>query len=90
MSDDKRLIEQEGVGVFTVKSSHYGGLVRNTDTHDKGIDAELEVSNSFSVKGRTPFIGVQIKSRTEAIKLANGDFSVTVTEQNIDYWSRYG
>jgi hypothetical protein len=54
--DETRLVEQRGIGVFTTLSGEFGGLVRQTNTHDKGIDAELEVTNSFSFGEKTPIL----------------------------------
>ncbi|MCY7294874.1 DUF4365 domain-containing protein [Alteromonas sp. a30] len=90
MSDYKRAIEQEGVKYFGFKSAQFNVLVRETDTHDKGIDAEVEVCKSFTIDGKTPFVGIQVKSRTDAKTLADGNFTLSVTEQNLDYWSKYG
>lgn len=86
--DDTRLVEQEGIGQFITLSAQFRGLVRLTDTHDKGIDAELEIP--YFAGKKTPILGIQIKSRSEAKTLKNGDFSIRVTDQNIDYWSKYG
>jgi tetratricopeptide (TPR) repeat protein len=89
MADSNRLIEQEGVKYFGYRMAQLGALVRETAEHDKGIDAELEIIGGASVKNENVFIGVQIKSRTQAKKLSNGYFAISVTEQNLSYWHKY-
>jgi hypothetical protein len=69
--DETRCVEQRGIGIFLALSGEFGGLVRQTNTHDKGIDAELEITNSFSFGEKTPILGIQVKSRSEAKTLKN-------------------
>lgn len=90
MSDKTRIIAQEGIKYFGYQIARFGGLVRETGDHDKGIDAELEIVGRSLVDGKTPFLGIQVKSRSKAKRLLNGDFTITVTDQNIKYWKRYG
>ncbi|MCX7207910.1 MAG: DUF4365 domain-containing protein [Proteobacteria bacterium] len=90
MSDDRRHVEQEGIKYFGFIMSKLKTLVREVSSHDKGIDLEVELDNKYSINGINCFVGIQVKSRTEAKKLASGDFSITVTEQNIQYWKAYG
>ncbi|MBW4553618.1 MAG: DUF4365 domain-containing protein [Aphanocapsa sp. GSE-SYN-MK-11-07L] len=88
MSDHNRLVEQIGVGYFEYLAGRLGYLFREVKEHDKGIDAEIEITQAVEVQ--SPIIGVQIKSRTEFKMTKANEISMIVTEQNLEYWRSYG
>jgi len=88
MGDHNRLIEQAGVGFFEHLASKLGYLYRPTGQHDKGVDAEIELTQSANALSNK--IGIQIKSRSEFRKTKKNEISVIVKEQNLQYWKSYG
>jgi tetratricopeptide (TPR) repeat protein len=88
MSDNNRLVEQKGVSFVGFLAANYGCLYRRVTEHDKGVDADIELTRSFG--NFSPIIGVQVKSRSEFKPTAENKISITVTEQNLHYWKSYG
>ncbi|KJH71202.1 DUF4365 domain-containing protein [Aliterella atlantica] len=88
MGDHNRLIEQAGVGFFACVVSKLGYLCRLTGQHDKGVDAEIELTQPINALSNK--IGIQIKSRSEFRNTQKNEISITVTEQNLHYWKSYG
>lgn len=88
MSDHKRLVEQKGVSYVGFLAADYGCLYRRVTEHDKGVDADIELTRSLG--NFSPIIGVQVKSRSEFKPTAENKISITVTEQNLRYWKSYG
>jgi tetratricopeptide (TPR) repeat protein len=88
MSDHNRLVEQKGVSFVGFLAANYGCLYRRVTEHDKGVDADIELTRSFG--NFSPIIGVQVKSRSEFKPTAENKISITVTEQNLRYWKSYG
>ncbi|MCP3746806.1 tetratricopeptide repeat protein [Paenibacillus sp. A3M_27_13] len=86
--DHNKLIEQQGIGIITWKSAAYGFLMRNIQHHDKGVDADLELTKSIG--NFPPVISIQIKARTRFYINKNKQLCITVTQQNLDYWKSYG
>ncbi|WP_199426653.1 tetratricopeptide repeat protein [Thermaerobacillus caldiproteolyticus] len=86
--DDKRLKEQEGVHYFAFLCSRLGFLFREVLHHDKGVDCEIEITTSLGLD--TQIVAVQIKSRSEVYVTQKNEISLTVSQQNIDYWKNYG
>jgi tetratricopeptide (TPR) repeat protein len=88
MNDHNRLVEQEGVYSVGRLFSQLGYLFRQIREHDKGVDAEIELTQSLGTF--PPIIGVQVKARSEFRHTADNKISITVTEQNLEYWQKYG
>jgi tetratricopeptide (TPR) repeat protein len=88
MSDHNRLVEQKGVSYVGFLAANYSCLYRRVTEHDKGVDADIELTRSL--RNFSPIIGVQVKSRSEFKPTAENKISITVTEQNLHYWKSYG
>lgn len=88
MSDHNRLVEQTGVYYVGHLAGQLGYLFRQVKEHDKGVDAEIELTQSPGAV--SPIIGVQIKARSDFRKTADNEISITVTENNIQYWKSFG
>ncbi len=88
MPDHNRLVDQKGVDYFGYKSAELGCLFRPTSRHDKGIDGELELTEVNGVE--SPFLGIQVKSRSEFYVSAENKISVNVSEANLQVWRTYG
>jgi len=88
MNDHNRLVEQTGVYHLGCLAARLGYLFRQIKEHDKGVDAEIELTQSIGVA--SPIIGVQIKARSDFRKNADNTISITVTEQNLRYWKSFG
>ncbi|MGC1395299.1 MAG: tetratricopeptide repeat protein [Coleofasciculaceae cyanobacterium] len=88
MSNHNRLVEQRGVGYVSFLAAKYGCLFRGVIVHDKGVDADIELTRSLG--NFSPIIGVQVKSRSKFKPTAENKISITVTEQNLRYWKSYG
>ncbi|MCM3136112.1 tetratricopeptide repeat protein [Paenibacillus polysaccharolyticus] len=89
MNDEhSKLIEQQGIGIITWRTANYGFLMRNILQHDKGIDADLELTRSIG--NFPPIISIQIKARTRFYINKNKELCINVTQQNLEYWRKYG
>jgi tetratricopeptide (TPR) repeat protein len=88
MSDHNRLVEQRGVSFVEFLAAQYGCLYRRVTEHDKGVDADIELTRSLG--NFSPIMGVQVKSRSEFKPTVENEISITVTEQNLRYWKSYG
>ncbi len=88
MSDHSRLVEQTGVYYVGHLAGKLNYLFRQVKEHDKGIDAEIELTQSPGVV--SPIIGVQIKARSQFKKTVDNEISITVTEKNLQYWKSFG
>jgi hypothetical protein len=88
MNDHNRLVEQSGVYHVGSLATQLGYLVRSIREHDKGVDAEIELTQSIDVE--SPIIGVQIKARSDFRKNVDNTVSITVSEQNLRYWKSFG
>ncbi|MEK4107023.1 DUF4365 domain-containing protein [Paenibacillus sp. FSL R10-2791] len=86
--DHTRLKAQEGVHEFGSKCAKLNYLFRELKDNDKGVDGEIELTQSSGVKN--PFIAVQIKARSKVKITKKNEISLTVTSQNIEYWRNYG
>ncbi|WP_248547790.1 DUF4365 domain-containing protein [Paenibacillus odorifer] len=87
-SKSKELKAQEGVGFFQFKCSKLGYMFREVVHHDEGVDCEIEITHSIPVE--SSIIAVQIKSRSEVYITKDEEISLTVSQQNINYWNDYG
>jgi tetratricopeptide (TPR) repeat protein len=90
MNDHNRLVEGEGVHAVGLMASKLGILFRQINAHDKGIDAELELTQPRSRNVGGCFIGLQIKSRSKFRLTADKYISITVKDQTLKYWKNYG
>ena len=88
MSDHNRLVEGEGVYAIGFTAHKLGLLFRQVKEHDKGIDAEIELTQT--VNAISPIIGLQIKARSRFKVLRDKKISIRVSEQNLRYWKNYG
>ena len=88
MSDHNRLIEQKGVHYVGFLAAKYGCLYRNVTEHDKGVDAEIELTQSLGVASSR--LGVQVKARSAFKPTSDNKIAIYVTEQNLHYWKSYG
>lgn len=88
MNDHNRLVEQSGVYHVGSLAARLGYLFRQIKEHDKGVDAEIELTQSIGVE--SPIIGVQIKARSDFRKNVDNTVSITVSEQNLRYWKSFG
>jgi tetratricopeptide (TPR) repeat protein len=86
--DQRRLKEQEGVGYFRFLCAKLNYLCRDVVHHDKGVDCEIEITQSLDVE--SPIIAVQIKSWTEFYVTKENEITLTVSQQNLEYWRKYG
>lgn len=90
-SDHNRLMEGEGVHTVGLLASKLGYLFRQTREYDKGIDGELELTQSFNINSLvSPVIKLQIKARSEFRLTSKNQIAITITKQNLDYWKRAG
>ncbi len=88
MSDHNRLVEQIGVHHVGTLAGRLGYLFRQVKEHDKGVDAEIELTQSVGVI--SPIIGVQVKSRSKFRLSADNKIYIQVKKQNLQYWKSYG
>lgn len=88
MSDHNRLVEQTGVGYVCSLAGQLGYLFRQVKEHDKGVDGEIELTQSLGVV--SPIIAVQVKSRSRVKITAKKEISIGVKKQNLHYWKSYG
>jgi len=82
------LKEQEGIHFFAFQCSKLNYIYRDVLQHDNGVDCEIELTQSIPVK--SPIIAVQVKARTKAHVTDNDEISITVSKQNLEYWSNFG
>ncbi|MEZ2657922.1 tetratricopeptide repeat protein [Aneurinibacillus aneurinilyticus] len=86
--EHSRLKGQEGVHYFAFLCSKLNYLFREVLHHDKGVDCEIEITQSLDVE--SPIVAVQVKSRSEFYITKDNNITLTVTQQNLDYWRSYG
>ncbi|MBN8655308.1 MAG: DUF4365 domain-containing protein [Anaerolineae bacterium] len=86
--DHNRLVSQKGLSFIAFLASQYRCLFRNVLEHDKGIDAEIEITESSGTI--SAIIGLQVKSRSDCIADSQDQVSIHVSEQNLSYWKNYG
>lgn len=84
----KSLKEQEGIHFFAFQCSKLNYIYRDVLQHDNGVDCEIELTQSVSVK--SPIIAVQVKARTKAYVTESDEISITVSKQNLEYWNNFG
>jgi tetratricopeptide (TPR) repeat protein len=88
VKDHNRLVEGEGVYAVGLQSHKLQYLFRQIKEHDKGIDAEIEITQPIHVK--SSIIGIQVKARSQFKLTAKNTIVITVTEENLEYWRNYG
>lgn len=88
MSDDTLLVAQSGISKLFHLGYQLGFLVRLAGQPDKGIDADIELTQPIEVQSR--LIGVQVKSRSEFYITKKDEISITVEESPFKYWKSYG
>lgn len=86
--DHNRLVSQTGLAFIAFLAGQYRCLFRNILEHDKGIDAEIEITESSGTI--SSIIGLQIKSRSDCTLDSQGQVSIRISEQNLSYWKGYG
>jgi len=89
MSDHNRLVEQIGVYHVGTLAGRLGYLFRQVKEHDKGVDAEIELTQQ-PLGVISPIIGVQVKFRSEFRLSADNKIYIQVKKQNLQYWKSYG
>jgi tetratricopeptide (TPR) repeat protein len=90
MSDETRLVEQQGIHAFGFLAGKLGYLFRSVNQHDKGVDAEIEMTQSSASISPSKIIGIQVKARSRFRIISDDKISIQVTSQNLEYWKSYG
>lgn len=85
---DSGIIGDMGVALARLRCGQMGHLFREQATHDRGIDAEIELADGSSATGQ--IIKVQIKCGASYFSRVTAEhFVVPIDQKHYEYWRRH-